>query len=730
MTSPFKRMISFKTALGLAATGLVFVAVLYAAPEDGPLTSSSTAAVVPQVSSGSAAESLAADVSTAATSATISTSTAMGLMAPSTDGAHNNGAMGLMAPSTDGAHNNGPSAPGAGSDETLPDQPDLVSNSSPGASSDLSTGSITLDKVSVENMGTQLLVLIQTSKPVQCFIFERRDPPSLYIQFIGSTVYAGGDPIQVVGTDPLSEIRYGFTSFHDAASATRDETQKFPLDYIQLRLNRPVFYHVQQEGWVISMGLDRSTTKVDVPDLNFRFDKAKYEGADNLPPDPRIEHFVEVAQANSRLLSVARDEAELAKTRVFEAERAIFPALTARLSTTNGVEVNPFSADAFNGFQTASYRREEYGVEITQPIFESGRLYGAYRQAKLNRLMALENVRKQAQDLTYEMKKAYFTLLKNQDNLRIRRELVAQGEVVKEMAKKKLDLQLTTKAEVLNISAQTDQAAYQLASDEQDVALSRLVVISLLNQANPVSDPVPGELPFGRLSFNVESIINWAQEHRPDVRIATLNSELAKYAWKAAQADNRFKLDASGFYGRAGAAYDTDVFGTQVAYNIGLRATENFGGNSVKLDYSKENSAPDLGQTFATETNQRTVEVGLLDAMPTNSAVKQAELQYQRSQAELVEASRKAEYEVRQTYYNLEKAARQLEAVRQDLQYRSKDLDITREKVRLGLAELSQLMTAQVAYTQAQITEQDALSAYNVALADMDRVAGAEVVKE
>jgi hypothetical protein len=38
-------------------------------------------------------------------------------------------------------------------------------------------------------------------------------------------------------------------------------------------------------------------------------------------------------------------------------------------------------------------------------------------------------------------------------------------------------------------------------------------------------------------------------------------------------------------------------------------------------------------------------------------------------------------------------------------------------------------MSAEIAYAQAQITEQDALSAYNISLAEMDRVAGAEVVR-
>src|SRR5262245_58156778 len=121
------------------------------------------------------------------------------------------------------------------------------------------------------------------------------------------------------------------------------------------------------------------------------------------------------------------------------------------------------------------------------------------------------------------------------------------------MVNKKYKLELTSKAEVLNVNAQADQAAYQLTGDEQDVTLARLVLLSLLNQGESVPDPIPGELAYTRMSFNVESIIGWAKDHRPDVRIARLNTELALYNAKAAKADNLFKVDASGFYGRAGA---------------------------------------------------------------------------------------------------------------------------------------------------------------------------------
>lgn len=590
---------------------------------------------------------------------------------------------------------------------------------------------IIIEKVEVDDSGTRLMVLIHASEKVNSFVFERSDPPSLFVQFLSSNVFASGEPVQVVGLDPLSEIRYGYRHFADAAEADRTKKKYYELDYLELKLNRPVFYTVQQEGWIVVVGLDRTTTKVDVPDLDFRFDLAKYEGAANLVENPRLKDFVEVAVNNSRLLAVARDEADLANSRVTESKRALLPALTARVSATRGEEVNPFPSEDFGGFQATTFKRDEYGLQATQPIWQSGRLYGAYRQAKINQLMANENVRKQSHDLTFEVNKAYTTLLKNQSILRIRRELVAQGEIIKQLVKDKSDLKLTSRAEVLNVSAQADQSTYQLTGDEQDVELARLVLISLLNQSDDVPNPVPGALSYGQMSFNVESIISWAQENRPDVRIARLNTELANYNQKAARADGKVKLDASGFYGRAGAAFaDDNDFDMREAWNVGLRLSRVFWGNTFRANYAKENQAPDLGQSFITKSTQKSLELSILDAMPGASASRHAELQYEKAKAELVEVARKAEFEVREAYYNVEKSARQLKAVREDLTFRQKDLEITREKVKLGLSELSDLMTAEVAYSQAQIKEQEALAAYNISLGSMDRVAGAEVVRE
>ena len=77
---------------------------------------------------------------------------------------------------------------------------------------------IIIEKVTVDDTGTRLLVMVQTSRKVEAFVFERNDPPSLFIQFMSSNVYSGADPLQVVGIDPLKEIRYGYRNFKDATT--------------------------------------------------------------------------------------------------------------------------------------------------------------------------------------------------------------------------------------------------------------------------------------------------------------------------------------------------------------------------------------------------------------------------------------------------------------------------------------------------------------------------------
>ncbi|MFN0118325.1 MAG: hypothetical protein ACKVQC_08575, partial [Elusimicrobiota bacterium] len=71
--------------------------------------------------------------------------------------------------------------------------PPLISTSSPSVDQLLENYGLSessqpvLEKVSIDDSGNRLLILIQVSKPVECFVFERRDPPSLFIQFTGTT---------------------------------------------------------------------------------------------------------------------------------------------------------------------------------------------------------------------------------------------------------------------------------------------------------------------------------------------------------------------------------------------------------------------------------------------------------------------------------------------------------------------------------------------------------------
>jgi len=101
------------------------------------------------------------------------------------------------------------------------------------------TGTVVLEKVTIDDSGSRLLVLLQTSKPWNALFLSGaiRRLCSFNFKFAsdrGRLAHSGG------GIDPLTEIRYGYSSF-PGTTAGMEEQKLNGIDYVELRLRRPVF---------------------------------------------------------------------------------------------------------------------------------------------------------------------------------------------------------------------------------------------------------------------------------------------------------------------------------------------------------------------------------------------------------------------------------------------------------------------------------------------------------
>ena len=597
----------------------------------------------------------------------------------------------------------------------------LSSVSSVGKSSGDKT--IQLQKITVRQKDFGVKVYIALSAPTQFFSFFRKSPPSVFVQFLSSGVTATGGPVDNVGVGPIDQIAYGYDVL-----AMGLPGGKARLRYLEIRLNKPVAHYAEQNGSLVTLNLVEAGEGETAPGTA-SFETDKYKGELSLPDKPATEDLLRVAEGNSKPLVLARKGVELARFQVFEAARPLYPAATLKASQTTGDDANPLATGVTGTFLTTGFRQEEFGVQVAQPIYQSRKLIAAYERAKVNEQVAGELIRKQIGEIDFEVQRAYYDVLKTQTTLRLHRELLAEASQIRDLTIKKQALKLTSQIDALNVETQYNQVAFQVAASEQEVALSRLNLSAVLNQPQPLPDIVPGKLTPRHIQVNIDTLLAWAVANRPDLKIAKKNVDLAQKSWQIAKGEDGFRVDVSGFIGKAGAAFTDEPLVLTTAWNVGVKASVPFRGNTVSVNHTDEKTAPDLSQSFVTTVHSNSLNIGILDALPAKSKEEQARLNYEKSEADYTEALQRAEYEVRDAYFNLVKLSHQLESNEHDVEFHRKQLAVTRERNNLGLVENAQLLSELMSYVQAEATFQETMAASNTAMVTLDKAIGIRMAR-
>jgi outer membrane protein TolC len=589
-----------------------------------------------------------------------------------------------------------------------------------------------IESVSVQTSGKFAKVVIQSSRAIKVRDVAQPDNLGLSL-YMSEPALCKRPPIEKASGDVVREIRYGYQG------ARIPEGDPLPLDYINIRLVEPGSYVLSQRDWIFQVEIKPRGTVVtaaapaqldphaDTPLLaNYKTSKTQAV----LPSSPGLQDFLQVGLANHVPLRLAEEEYRLARIRYFESARGLFPSASGRYENSEGTLLKDISTSA----DDVQFIRREYGLQLGQPIFHSGRLYFAWRQAAAQKKAAGENVKKVRADMIFEITKAYHNLIKSQRALKTRRELMERMDKVIEMTRKKRQLELITESEALGTESQYSQAYYRFLSDEKDIDIARLRLEALLNLPEPLPDTIPDPDdkfdPRNLIALNVpvETFVDLAYTHRPEMLAADYSALAGSYGEKMARADGRLHIDASGFIGKAGGAFKDDPanpFTYKRSWNVGFQAGMYFMGNSVKGTQTKDRSAPDYGETTATNTSSYSANVGFLDGVKLIGDTRQAAINNERAAYDRDQARRNIAVDVREAYYNIQKSKIQLKGAEQELNYRQKDMGISRQKERMNLIEPSQALQAETAYGEAVNGWEEAVSFYKVSLASLEKAVGA-----
>ncbi len=529
-------------------------------------------------------------------------------------------------------------------------------------------------------------------------------------------VYAT-DSYRVIGTHPKAELtseeRERIISHYLQKARSRYEEGRYD-EALKLWKDIMIFDPANQEA---EEGIRQAQEKIDKINAFFGEDVfPEIQEARKLS----LSDCIKVAQENSLLFKVAKEQINLGKIKVWEARRAFLPSLTLSYSETKGIR----SGGKIEGV--------EYGIEGKQPAFHSGELMYTLAQAKTNLKIAQENYDKVRMELSLDVAEAYYAFVKAKKFLAFVTSLHEEVKPLYELAKKKHEKAVVPDIEYLNTESQYNQIYYRSVSAESDLKLAKLTLEQKMNVAGIENVDVVVDVAARDVDKDIETYLTLAMQNRPDLKMSELTVKSTKYGMKITDAKALPRVDLAGHYKRSSEVYHKNFAANQEAsldpkrkWYAGLEVSVPFYGSTGTYSLYKREDPQTLSTYYgASESKGTTFQLGLLDNVKQFSEDKESEIAYQRAQEELVDMRKKVVMEVKEAYHGYEKAKVQMEATMLQKEFREKEVKILEAKHSLGDVELSDVFEGLVGLLEAYEAYFDAEKSLLTAIAALNNAVG------
>lgn len=334
-------------------------------------------------------------------------------------------------------------------------------------------------------------------------------------------------------------------------------------------------------------------------------------------------------------------------------------------------------------------RDYQFSMSLSLPLFTSGRLTSGFKQAKYNLESTKESVRQSKHLTVFSTKRAFYGHLLAKEFVSVAEEAVRVAEENLENVKNMYEVGMASKMDLLRSEVRLTNMQPEVIAAKNNLRITELNLKTVmgLDLAQPVQ--IEGNLSYEPFEPNVEECIATAMAHRPEVRQLDFRRKMAGEALKFARA---------GFFP-----------------SLALSGTYSFWAD--KLNFQKN-------------TWSSFYAINLVLNVPVFNGFKEsAQIAQSRSAIREIELNQKAlqdavEFEVRQAVLMLSEAKETLFSQEKNIEQAKESLRITQLNFAEGMATTLDVISAEAAYSQAQVNYSQALYKYVVAVAELDRAMG------
>ena len=404
-----------------------------------------------------------------------------------------------------------------------------------------------------------------------------------------------------------------------------------------------------------------------------------------------LEEAVSIGMENAPKIVARIGDYVAAQQRINQALSPLLPQLTGSGSYGRARSINSVTGTSFHGdFGSAS-------VTASQLLWDFGRTWAAKDVAKSSAEALKEVLEAQKLDISQLVKTQYYTLLLSKRLVEVNLAALDRAEVNLRSAQGFFQVGTQPKSFVTRAEVDVANARVNVIRAQNAVSLARVALNTAMGIAVNAPTEVKDILAYQQFPMNREALVAEAIRNRPEFRQVKAQAEAADASVRQTFRDFFPNLFGSGTYGVTG------VTGSP-AFNS--RSTNGFvdSGNEWSVGLSLSWSIFDGGNRVA--------------------RYKEAKANLEAAQARVRDTELQVWQSVEQSYLNLGEAEERIGAAHKAVESAEENYQLARGRFDAGVANIIELTDAQLALTQAQSTEAQALSDYRIAIANLERALG------
>lgn len=430
-----------------------------------------------------------------------------------------------------------------------------------------------------------------------------------------------------------------------------------------------------------------------------------------------------LAQTESTALShhptihLAEEETRVARLKKSEAYRGIWPLLSLKGEITEGVD------DA--KLNTPDFLEESYGVQLTQPLIQGGRLVRTYKQSKNNYLSVKAKEEKTRQEVLFGARESHWNLVKALHAETIFDTARKDLEKDRKMADELIAKEVISRQVYETMVGQAEQAVLNQEAAWAETTSRLWQWTAALGLNEPPAQRPPIGIPPTSLEWpSLDECLKEAREVHPDILVQKYTMEAARYGDLAGRGLYYPRLSVNGFYGKSGAAYENEDFEFKEDWQIGAQISQYFGGSSLNASAQDIKTSPKLGQSSRTRSRTYAGSLGIEDSLKTKTEKGEARLAYHQAAEDFRRTDMEVANTVRAAYADWAKARSQARISQSDFAIAKTEYEVSLIKSSNREVPVSERCLTRNRLAQAEVSYIDAQAQLKIAAAALARAIG------